>query len=112
MKTADPSIKEEAALPEDEYRIDMYGAEPDSKLHEVLNAGNFSLEEKLLYRAHYDKVKFYMTIYQDAISSRYLNGAKVSERKEHDTMVNNFCLSDFWNCTEITSEGAAPFLEL
>ena len=54
---------EEAALPEDEYRIDMYGAEPDSKLHEVLNAENFSLEEKLLYRGHYDKVKFYMTMY-------------------------------------------------
>lgn len=80
---------EEAALPEDEYRIDMYGAEPDSKLHEVLNAENFSLEEKLLYRGHYDKVKFYMTMYQDAIfiSSRYLNGAKVSESKKHDIMV-------------------------
>lgn len=63
---------------EDEYRIDIYGADPDSKLHEILNDGEFSLEEKLFYRGHYEKVKFYMTMYKDAISSRYLNEAKVS----------------------------------
>ena len=70
--------EEDAELTEDEYRIDFYGGEPDSKLHEVLNDGNFSLEEKLQYRHFYEKVKFYLGLYKDLIVSKYSTGTKLS----------------------------------